>query len=113
MSDCVFCRIVHGEAPAHIVYQDEDVTAFHDLNPCAPVHILIVPNHHVAGVSQIEPEDAAVLGKLFVVARLLAEQKDTVDGYRLVVNNGRRGGQSVFHLHVHLLGGRSLGWPPG
>jgi histidine triad (HIT) family protein len=113
MNDCVFCRVVRGEAPAGIVYQDEDVTAFHDINPCAPVHILIVPNRHITSVSQIEPEDAALLGKLFVVARLLAEEQDTVDGYRLVINNGRRGGQSVFHLHVHLLGGRSFGWPPG
>ena len=113
MSDCVFCRIARGEAPAGIVYQDEDVTAFHDINPCAPVHILIISNRHITGVSQVEPGDAVVLGKLFVVARLLAEEQDTVDGYRLVVNNGRRGGQSVFHLHVHLLGGRSFGWPPG
>ena len=113
MNDCIFCRIVRGEAPAHIVYQDEDVTAFHDLNSWAPVHILIVPNRHIVGVAQVEPEDAAVLGKLFVVARQLAEQRDIVGGYRLVVNNGPRAGQSIFHLHVHLLGGRPLGWPPG
>jgi len=113
MSDCIFCRIVRGEVPARIVYQDEDVTAFHDLAPCAPVHILIIPNRHVAGVAQVEPKDAAVLGKLFVIARRLAEQENIVDGYRLVVNNGPGAGQSVFHLHVHLLGGRSLGWPPG
>jgi len=113
MSDCIFCRIVRGEAPARIVYQDEDVTAFHDLNLCTPVHILVVPNRHVVGVAQVEPKDAEVLGKLFVVARRLAEQENIVDGYRLVVNNGPGAGQSVFHLHVHLLGGRSLGWPPG
>ena len=113
MSDCVFCRIVRGEAPARIVYQDEDVTAFHDLHPRAPTHILIVPNHHVAGVAQVEPEDGTWLGKLFIIARRLAEQERIVNGYRLVVNNGPRAGQSVFHLHVHLLGGRSLGWPPG
>ncbi len=113
MSDCIFCRIVRGEASARIVYQDEDVTAFRDLNPCAPVHILIIPNRHVAGMAQVEPKDAAVLGKLFVIARRLAEQENIVDGYRLVVNNGPGAGQSVFHLHVHLLGGRSLGWPPG
>ena len=113
MSACVFCRIVRGEAPARIVYQDEDVTAFHDLCPRAPTHILIVPNRHIAGVAEIEPEDSALLGKLFVVARRLAEQEGIVEGYRLVVNNGPRAGQSVFHLHVHLLGGRPLGWPPG
>ena len=113
MSGCVFCRIVRGEAPARIVYQDEDVTAFHDLHPRAPTHILIVPNRHITGVAAAEPEDSELLGKLFVIARRLAEQEGIVDGYRLVVNNGPRAGQSVFHLHVHLLGGRPLGWPPG
>ncbi len=113
MNDCVFCRIVRGEAPARLVYQDEDVTAFHDIHPRAPVHILIVPNNHIVGVEQVEPEDAALLGKLFIVARMLAEQEDIVNGYRLVVNNGPMAGQSVFHLHMHLLGGRTLGWPPG
>ena len=113
MSDCIFCRIVRGEAPARIVYQGEDVTAFHDLHPRAPIHILIVPNRHIAGVAHVEPEDAALLGKLFVVARWLAEQESIGNGYRLVVNNGPLAGQSVFHLHVHLLGGRPLGWPPG
>jgi histidine triad (HIT) family protein len=113
VSDCIFCRIVRGKAPARIIYQDEDVTAFHDLNPRAPTHILIVPNRHIAGVDQTEQADAALLGKLFIVARYLAEQESVTDGYRLVINNGPLAGQSVFHLHVHLLGGRSLGWPPG
>ena len=113
MRTCIFCRIVRGEAPARIVYQDEDVTAFHDLHPRAPVHILIVPNRHIVGVAEVEPEDGALLGKLFLVARRVAEEEGVVDGYRLVINNGRRAGQSVFHLHVHLLGGRPLGWPPG
>jgi histidine triad (HIT) family protein len=113
MKDCIFCRIVHDEAPAEIVYQDKDVTAFHDLHPQAPVHILIVPNRHVAGVAQVEQKDAALMGKLFVVARQLAEQEGVANGYRLVVNNGSLAGQSVFHLHVHLLGGRRLTWPPG
>jgi len=113
MSDCIFCRIARGEAPANILYQDDDVTAFRDLHPQAPVHILIVPNRHIAGVAQVAPEDAALLGKLLVVARRLAEQEGIVNGYRLVVNNGLQAGQSVFHLHVHLLGGRQLGWPPG
>jgi histidine triad (HIT) family protein len=113
MRGCIFCRIVRGDAPARIVYQDEDVTAFHDLHPHAPVHILIVPNRHIAGVAEVELEDSALLGKLFIVARRLAEQEHIVNGYRLVVNNGPRAGQSVFHLHVHLLGGRPLGWPPG
>jgi histidine triad (HIT) family protein len=113
MSVCTFCRIVQGETSSPVVYQDEDVTAFHDLHPRAPVHILIVPNRHIVGAAQVEPEDAALLGKLFVVARRLAEQEGIVNGYRLVVNNGPLAGQSVFHLHMHLLGGRPLGWPPG
>ncbi|RLC91275.1 MAG: histidine triad nucleotide-binding protein [Chloroflexi bacterium] len=113
MNDCIFCRIARGEAPASIVYQDDDVTAFRDLHPQAPVHILIVPNRHIVGVAQVGPEDAALLGKLFVVASRLAEQENIVNGYRLVVNNGPQAGQSVFHLHVHLLGGRPLSWPPG
>jgi len=113
MSTCAFCHIVRGEAPARIVYQDEAVTAFYDLHPRAPVHILIVPNRHIAGIAQVQIEDAALLGKLFIVARQLAEREGIVSGYRLVVNNGPLAGQSVFHLHVHLLGGRRLGWPPG
>jgi histidine triad (HIT) family protein len=104
---------VRKKAPARIVYQDEDVTAFHDLNPCAPTHVLIVPNRHIAGVDQIEQADAMLLGKLFVVARRLAEQEGIAGGYRLVINNGPLAGQSVFHLHVHLLGGRPMSWPPG
>jgi len=113
MSDCVFCRIVRGEVPARIVYQDEEVTAFHDLNPQAPVHILIVPNRHIVGVAEVEPEDESTLGRLFTVARRLAEEMGVTQGYRLVVNSGPLAGQSVFHLHVHLLGGRPLHWPPG
>jgi histidine triad (HIT) family protein len=113
MSDCVFCRIVRGEATARIVYQDEDVTAFHDANPQAPVHVLIVPNRHIVGVAQAEVEDGPMLGKFFIVARQLAEELGIMEGYRLVVNNGRLAGQSVFHLHMHLLGGRRMTWPPG
>ena len=113
MSDCVFCRIVQGEAPARVVYRDDAVTAFHDLHPRAPVHVLIVPNRHIAGVAQMGPEDEPILGRLLTVARRLAEELGTIQGYRLVINNGPLAGQSVFHLHVHLLGGRRLGWPPG
>ncbi|RLC65465.1 MAG: histidine triad nucleotide-binding protein [Chloroflexi bacterium] len=113
MNQCIFCRIVRGEAPSRIVYQDDEVTAFHDANPQAPTHILVVPNRHIVSVTEAEPQDAALLGKLLLVARRLAEEENLTDGYRLVVNNGRRAGQSVFHLHVHLLGGRAFGWPPG
>ena len=113
MAECVFCRIVQGQAPARIVYQDEEVTAFHDLRPQAPVHVLLVPNRHISGVAEAEPGDEPVLGKLFTVARRVAEELGITEGYRLVVNNGPLAGQTVFHLHVHLLGGRPFRWPPG
>ncbi|HIE39334.1 MAG TPA: histidine triad nucleotide-binding protein [Anaerolineales bacterium] len=113
MSDCIFCRIVQGQAPARILYRDDEVTAFHDLHPQAPVHLLIVPNRHIAGVAEVGPGDEPMLGKLFIVARRLAEEMDIGDGYRLVVNSGPLAGQSVFHLHLHLLGGRPFRWPPG
>ena len=112
MSDCIFCRIVRGEAPARIVYQDKDVTVFHDLHSQAPVHVLLIPNRHIVNVAQAEPEDDLVLGKLFSAARRSAEELGLTD-YRLVINNGSQAGQSVFHLHMHLLGGRRMGWPPG
>ncbi len=113
MTDCIFCRIVRGEAPARILYQDEEVTAFHDIHPGAPVHILIVPNRHIVSAAQVDAGDEPLLGKLFTVARRVAEEVGIAEGYRLVVNNGRSTGQSVFHLHMHLLGGRRFHWPPG
>jgi histidine triad (HIT) family protein len=113
MTDCPFCRIVQGEEDARIVYQDDDVTAFHDANPVAPVHVLVVPNRHIERAAAVEAGDEPVLGRLFVAARQVAEEQGVADGYRLVVNSGRPAGQSVFHLHVHLLGGRTFTWPPG
>lgn len=113
MRSCAFCRIARGESPAHIIYQDAEVTAFHDRNPQAPTHVLIIPNEHIESVNQIGPADTDLLGKLLLVARKVAEQEGVTSGYRLVVNTGPQAGQSVFHLHVHLLGGRRLGWPPG
>lgn len=113
MTRCVFCRIAQGEAESRIVYQDEDVTAFHDRNPQAPTHILIIPNRHITNVDHVKPEDAALMGKLFVIARQIAKDQGLEAGYRLVVNTGRQAGQSVFHLHMHLLGGRPMSWPPG
>ena len=112
MSDCIFCQIVQGEAQAQVVYQDEDVTAFEDNNPQAPVHVLVVPNGHISGVAQAGEEDEALLGRLFTAARRVAQEKGIQD-YRLVVNQGRQAGQSVFHLHMHVLGGRRMTWPPG
>jgi histidine triad (HIT) family protein len=113
VSNCPFCRIVQGEGDARIIFQDDDVTAFHDANPVAPVHVLIVPNRHIERAAAVEATDEPVLGKLFTVARRVAEAQGVSNGYRLVVNSGRPAGQSVFHLHLHLLGGRSFRWPPG
>ncbi len=112
--DCIFCGIVARRRPAAIVYQDEAVTAFRDQNPKAPVHVLLVPNRHIAGASQMELEDAETVGRVFLAAKQVARAEGLdVGGYRLVVNSGPDAGQSVFHLHLHLLGGRRMGWPPG
>ncbi len=113
MSSCTFCRIARGQESARIVYQDEDVTAFHDRNPQAPIHVLIIPNEHIESTNEVTDEDVDLLGRLFVVARHVAEEEGVTRGYRLVVNTGSQAGQSVFHLHMHLLGGRPLSWPPG
>jgi histidine triad (HIT) family protein len=114
MSSCIFCRIAVGEVPAKVAYEDDQVLAFHDLDPKAPVHLLIIPKTHVANVAAVGPEHAPALGQIMVVARRLAEEQGVAQsGYRLVVNTHGDAGQSVDHLHVHLLGGRRLGWPPG
>ena len=107
--NCIFCKIIAGEAPAEIVYQDELVTAFQDIHRQAPTHILLAPNQHVTSVNEVAAEHGAALARLFSAARLLAEQEGIHEsGYRLVVNTGGEGGQSVFHLHMHLLGGRQM-----
>lgn len=106
----IFARIIRGELPADIVYQDELVTAFRDIDPQAPTHVLIVPNREIATVNDVTSDDEAALGRLFTVAARLAESEGIAeDGYRLIVNCNRHGGQEVYHLHMHLLGGRSLG----
>jgi histidine triad (HIT) family protein len=111
---CIFCKIAAGEVPAKVAYEDELVMAFHDLDPKAPVHMLIIPKAHVTNVAAVTAEHAAMLGRALVVARRLAEEAGVAaSGYRLVVNTHADAGQSVDHLHVHLLGGRRLGWPPG
>lgn len=108
--DTIFSKIVRGEAPADIVFQDDRVTAFRDISPQAPTHILIIPNKTIATVNDVTPEDEATLGHMFVVAaRLAAGEGIAEDGYRLIVNCNRDGGQIVFHLHMHLLGGRPMG----
>jgi histidine triad (HIT) family protein len=113
MADCIFCRIVRGEAPAKQVYQDERVFVFEDINPQAPTHVLIIPKKHIVGLKEAQAEDAEIIGYLHLVAAQLARQRGIEDGYRTVFNVGPRAGQSVFHLHLHLLGGRSMRWPPG
>jgi histidine triad (HIT) family protein len=112
-NDCVFCRIAAGQQPADIVYESDTVLAFRDIHPQAPVHVLIIPRKHIAGIADLEPGDAAAMGEVMVAARTVAEQLGVQDAFRLVVNNGRKAGQSVFHIHVHLLSGRRFGWPPG
>lgn len=112
--DCLFCRIAAREIPAQIVHETEHLLAFRDIDPKAPVHVLIIPKRHIASVNAVSAGDASLLGELFVAARTIAEAEGlTDDGYRLVVNTGAGAGQTVWHIHLHLLGGRDLRWPPG
>lgn len=112
--DTIFGRIARGEIPARIVYQDAEVTAFHDVNPVAPTHVLVIPNRPIRTLNDATEADQALLGRMVLVAQKLAAELGIADsGYRLVMNCNRDGGQSVWHLHLHLLGGRALGWPPG
>ena len=114
MSDCLFCAIAEGKMNAQIVYQDAQLLAFKDIAPRAPAHILIIPRKHLGSVADIADEDRALIGEIFQTAARLAREQGIADsGYRIVVNSGADAGQSVFHLHFHLLGGRQLGWPPG
>ncbi|MBI3286409.1 MAG: histidine triad nucleotide-binding protein [Chloroflexi bacterium] len=111
---CLFCRIVHKEHPAQILHQDDQVTAFRDSNPQAPTHLLVVPNQHIRGVAELGEEQGPLLGRMIQVANELARREGiTTHGYRLVFNVGREAGQSIYHLHLHLLGGRPMRWPPG
>lgn len=112
--DCLFCRIVNKEIPAKIVHEDDRVVAFEDVNPQAPTHILVVPRQHIAGLNDVGADEAALLGHLHVVAGQLARKRGIAEsGYRTVINTGRGAGQSIFHIHLHLLGGRGMRWPPG
>lgn len=111
---CLFCRIVGGEIPARRVYEDESVFAFHDINPQAPVHVLVIPRRHIASLDELTDDDAAAVGTTVVRAAQIARDLQlTGDGYRVVANTGAAAGQTVFHIHFHLLGGRNFGWPPG
>jgi histidine triad (HIT) family protein len=113
-TDTIFAKITRREIPAQIVYQDDEVTAFRDLNPAAPTHILIVPNKVIPTLNDATPDDQRVLGKLMLTAQQLARDEGIAEGgYRVVMNCNSDGGQSVYHVHLHLLGGRKLTWPPG
>ncbi|HJW98855.1 MAG TPA: histidine triad nucleotide-binding protein [Terriglobales bacterium] len=111
--ECLFCRIVGGEIPAKTVYEDNDTFVFEDIKPQAPTHLLIIPKKHVVDLKEAKPGDAEIIGKLHLVAARIARDRKIENGYRTVFNVGPGAGQSVFHLHLHLLGGRLLGWPPG
>ena len=114
MSDCLFCGIIEGRVKGNLVYEDESVVAFKDIVPRAPVHVLIVPRKHIATLVELQRPDNVVIGEIFNVAGRLAQQFGIAQtGYRVVVNCGADAGQTVFHLHFHLLGGRQMGWPPG
>ena len=114
MSDCIFCKIVQGEITANVVYSDEEMVAFEDINPQAPIHVLIVPHKHIANNLAMGSEDAGMIGRVFLTANAIAHKVgvDTT-GFRIVTNCGSHGGQTVDHIHFHLLGGRPMTWPPG
>lgn len=112
--DCLFCKIIKGEIPSAKVYEDDKVYAFRDIEPQAPVHILIIPKEHIASANELTEENASIVGHIFAVAAKIAKDEGIADGgYRIVNNCGQDGGQTVGHLHFHVLGGRSLQWPPG
>lgn len=112
--DCLFCKIADGKIPAKIVFSDEKVVAFEDINPQAPIHVIIIPRKHIPTVLDIENEDFDLMGYLYKVASKIAVDKNiSEDGFRLVINCNRSAGQEIFHIHIHMLGGREFGWPPG
>jgi histidine triad (HIT) family protein len=113
MSETLFSKIIHREIPADIVYEDDLAIAFKDINPQAPVHILVIPKKPIPQLSAAESEDHALMGHLLLTAKRVAQQAGLENGYRLVINNGSDGGQTVDHLHLHILGGRPMKWPPG
>jgi histidine triad (HIT) family protein len=113
-ASCTFCQIVAGDASADVIFQNDRVTAFYDQSPQAPTHVLVIPNAHIPSLDQVDDAEEDLVGELLVVAKNLARRLSLdEDGYRVVINTGPQGGQSVMHLHVHLLGGRRMGWPPG
>lgn len=114
MSDCLFCKIIAGEIPSEKVYEDDDVYAFKDITPVAPLHTLIIPKKHISTINDLKADDATTMGQLFLAAKKIASQEGYDEaGYRTVMNCGEAAGQTVFHVHLHLLAGRDLSWPPG
>lgn len=114
MTDCLFCKMISGEIKPDVVYEDETVLAFRDINPQAPTHVLVVPKRHVSTINDLVPEDAELVGRLYLAAKAVARAEGIAErGYRTVMNCNAEAGQSVFHLHLHVLGGRVMGWPPG
>ena len=114
MADCLFCKMVAGEIKPDTVYEDDDVLAFRDINPQAPTHVLVVPKRHISTINDLGEDDTQLVGKLFLAAKRVAQQDDVdADGYRTVMNCNPAAGQSVFHIHLHVLGGRNMHWPPG
>ena len=111
--DCLFCKIASSVIPVTRLYEDENVLAFSDIHPQAPVHILVIPKRHISSIAHASPDDAQLLSELLLAANKVAELQHLDDGFRLVINTGRDGGQTVDHLHLHLLGGRQMNWPPG
>jgi histidine triad (HIT) family protein len=111
---CLFCKIAKKEIPAKIAYEDDDTLAFHDINPAAPTHVLVIPKRHIVSLAETTDADQALLGKLLAVAKRVADAENrTAEGYRVVLNTGPNAGQSVHHIHVHVIAGRAMAWPPG
>lgn len=113
MTDCLFCKMARGEIKPDIVYEDEEILAFRDIDPKAPTHCLVIPRRHIATLDDLREEDAGLVGRLVLVAKEVAARLGLEGGYRTVVNCKEDGGQAVYHIHLHLLGGRRMGWPPG
>ncbi|MDP3269607.1 MAG: histidine triad nucleotide-binding protein [Legionella sp.] len=112
--NCLFCKIVRSEIPANVVFEDDEILAFRDINPQAPTHLLLIPKRHIATINDTNSQDEQLLGKLILQAKILAQNEGfSEEGYRLVFNVNSGGGQEVYHIHLHLLGGRSMHWPPG
>ncbi len=114
MSDCLFCKIINGDIPGDIVYQDDDVIGFNDINPQAPTHVLFIPRKHISTINDIKAADAELVGKMYLAAQHVAAERGVAEeGYRVVMNCNAAAGQTVFHIHLHLLAGRLMSWPPG